>query len=79
MKVLIFIVLLMNAMIRFNFGLMEFGIKMAVIGTMVRMIYMVSLHFALFGEHVLDLKLKKRKVNVIIISSTLVDGIYRAI
>lgn len=59
--------------------MIRFGIKMAVIGSIMRMIYMISLHFALFGEHVLDLKVKKRKVNVIIISSTLVDGIYRAI
>ena len=40
---------------------------------------MINLHFAWFGEHLLDFKLKKkkvikRKVNDIIISSTSVDG-----
>lgn len=41
---------------------MELGLKsMSIIGNISRMLFMINLDFAWFGEHLLDLKLKEKK------------------
>ena len=42
---------------------MELELKsMPIIGNMMRMLCTINLHFAWFGEHLLDLKLKEKKL-----------------